>query len=283
MNMYMPEDKYMRVNGLQLHYLEWGNREKQTLLLLHGFTGHAHVWDFFAHALKEKYHIIALSQRGHGNSQWSQDASYSIDHHFSDIAFFVDAAGLIEPVIVGHSMGGRNALFYSACIPEKVGRLVLVDSRPGNDPDASDALRRHIREIPIRTGSIDDVVHVLQDLYPFLPDHICYHMAEHGFNKEPDGTFVPKYDIRMGRDVENKGFVTEDLRVFMKNIICPVLVVRGQESKFLSMDYVRTMCSLFPDARFEEIPYSSHMPVQENQEMFTRVLLNFLENSWNLS
>jgi pimeloyl-ACP methyl ester carboxylesterase len=104
-------------------------------------------------------------------------------------------------------------------------------------------------------------------------------MAEHGFNKEPDGTFVPKYDIRMGRDAEEKGFIAEDLGVFMKNIACPVLVVRGQESNFLSKEYARTMCSIIPDARFEEIPHSSHMPVQENQETFTRVLLTFLENS----
>ncbi len=279
MKMDVPKDKYMRVNGLQLQYLDWGNRGEQTLLLLHGFTGHAHVWDFFAQDLKEQYHIIALSQRGHGNSQWSEETSYSIDDHFSDIAFFIDAVGLKEPVIIGHSMGGRNALFFAACLPEKVSHLVLVDSRPGNDSNASGALQRHIREIPVRTKSLEQVVHVLQDLYPFLPEHICYHMVEHGFNKESDGTFVPKYDIRMGRDAEQKGFITEELGIFMKNIICPVLVVRGQESQFLSMEDVWTMCSNFPDARFEEIPSASHMPVQENQEAFTRVLLNFLENN----
>ncbi len=279
MNMYVPEDKYMMVNGLRLHYLDWGNRGKQTLWLLHGFTGHAHVWDFLAQDLKDKYHIIALSQRGHGNSQWPEDASYSLDDHFSDMAFFMDAVGLKKPVLVGHSMGGRNALFFSACVPEKVGRLVLVDSRPGNDPGASDALRRHIRQIPVRTVSMEHVVHVLQNLYPFLPEPVCYHMAEHGFNKEPDGTFVPKYDIRMGRAAENKGFMAEELGAFMKNIVCPVLLVRGQESKFLSPDHVRTMCLNLPDVRFEEIPCSSHMPVQENQEAFTNVLLDFLENS----
>jgi len=283
MNMFLPEDKYLIVNGLRLQYLDWGNRGNRTLLLLHGFTGHAHVWDFFAHDLKEKYHIVALSQRGHGNSQWSKDTSYSIDDHFSDIASFIDAVDLKDPVIVGHSMGGRNGLFFSACVPEKVSRLVLVDSRLGNEPDASEALRRHITKIPVRTGSIDNVVHVLQNLYPFLPKHICYHMAEHGFAKEPDGNFVPKHDLRMGRILEQKGYIAEDLRAFLKNIVCPVLVVRGQESKFLSMEHARATCSNLPDARFEEIPCSSHMPVQENLEAFKEVLLNFLENGKSLS
>lgn len=274
--MNLPEDQYMLVNGLRLHYLDWGGKGKQPILLLHGFTGHAHVWDYFAQDLRERYHVVALSQRGHGNSQWSQIASYTIDDHFADIAMFIEACGLNQPIIIGHSMGGRNALFFTACCPEKVSRLVLVDSRTGNDPEAVTALKRHISNIPVKTESIGQVVIALRQLYPFLPEEIGYHMAEYGFNREPDGAFVPKYDLKMGNDLEKIGFMAQDLGLYLKNITCPVLVVRGRESRFLSRGHAQEMCSNLSNARLEEIPFSSHMPVQENQEVFTRVLLDYL-------
>jgi len=61
-----PKEKYLSVNGIRLHYLDWGNCRLQPILLLHGFMGHAHVWDEFAQTFRAQYHVIALDQRGHG-------------------------------------------------------------------------------------------------------------------------------------------------------------------------------------------------------------------------
>ncbi|MFC1825702.1 alpha/beta fold hydrolase, partial [Thermodesulfobacteriota bacterium] len=111
-----PDDRFVDVNGLRLHYLDWGNRESTPMILLHGFMGHARVWDHFASKVKDHFHIIALDQRGHGESDWSETASYRIDDHFSDISLFVDRLNLDNLILVGHSMGGRNALFYTASL-----------------------------------------------------------------------------------------------------------------------------------------------------------------------
>ena len=113
-----PENRYIGINGLRLHYLDWGGHGKQPMLLLHGFMGHAHVWDAFALEFKKDYHVISLDQRGHGESEWSQKLAYSIDDHFSDICRFVDILALDPIIVIGHSMGGRNGLFYAACFPE---------------------------------------------------------------------------------------------------------------------------------------------------------------------
>jgi len=82
-----PKDEYVDLNGLRLHYLDWGNDGFQPILLLHGFMAHAHVWDDFALAFRAQYHVIALDQRGHGESQWCEDGAYSISDHFSDIVY----------------------------------------------------------------------------------------------------------------------------------------------------------------------------------------------------
>ena len=161
----MPKDKYIRVNQLRLHYLDWGKGGDKTLLLLHGFMSHAHMWDNLATELSARYHVLALDQRGHGDSEWSKEAYYSIDSHFSDISVFIESLGLEKVVILGHSMGGRNALFYAACAPEKVERLILVDARLGNNQEASKALRRQLASLPLKAKNMDEVTLKLLKIY----------------------------------------------------------------------------------------------------------------------
>ena len=104
--------------------------------------GHAHTWDNVVPGFADRYRVLALDQRGHGESDWPKDASYTISDHYVDLCGFVEALELKDFNLVGHSMGGRNALFYAACgTAGGVKRLILVDARPGNNPEASKALR----------------------------------------------------------------------------------------------------------------------------------------------
>ena len=98
--MNIPRDKYIRVNQLRLHYLDWGGNGDKVILLLHGFMGHAHVWDDLASDLSARFHVLALDQRGHGDSEWSKEACYSIDSHFSDISIFIESLGLEKVIIL---------------------------------------------------------------------------------------------------------------------------------------------------------------------------------------
>ena len=106
-----PESKYLDINSVRLHYLDWGNQGCQPMLLLHGFMGNAHFWDDFANNFNKDFYIIALDQRGHGESSWRKVTSYTIDDHFSDIVKLVDLLDIDDFILVGHSMGGRNAIF----------------------------------------------------------------------------------------------------------------------------------------------------------------------------
>lgn len=274
-----PKSKFLDADGLRLHYLEWGSFGLQPMLLLHGFMSQAHVWDDFASNVKDNYLVLALDQRGHGKSQWTGETAYTIDDHFSDIHHFVKALDLSRLTLVGHSMGGRNALFFAACLPDKVSRLVLIDSRPGNSPQAAQALKDHIARLPLQVSSLNEVVLAIRDLYPSLSPEICLDMAQAGYITTPEGTFVPKYDVKMGDLVEESGFLVEEIWPFLKNVTCPTLVVRGAESPFLSPEDCEKMCGLMPRAQWKEIPEATHMPALENPFVFHRVVLDFLNKA----
>src|SRR5581483_11833259 len=113
---------------VKLHYLDWGNNTAQPMLLLHGFTSHAHSWDTFAAALAPAFHIVALDQRGHGDSDWAPE--YRPEQSIGDIHGVVQALALHRMVLLGLSMGGSNAIHYTAAHPEEVERLVIVDIGP---------------------------------------------------------------------------------------------------------------------------------------------------------
>ncbi len=138
-------------------------------------------------------------------------------------------------------MGRRNALFYTACFSPKVEKLILVDARPRNNPQASEALRRHLISLPLVAYSLEEVGKAIQILYPFLSQEICHHIAQYGYTINPNGKYVPKYDTCMGLGSKRSGYFAEDLWPFLKNMICPTLILRGKESPFLSLDDAQKM------------------------------------------
>src|SRR5262245_62675297 len=78
------QDRTIEANGLRLHYLDWGNDAAPPMLLLHGFSGHAHTWDAFARAMRSRYRVLALDQRGHGDSDRARNGAYTVDDHVGD-------------------------------------------------------------------------------------------------------------------------------------------------------------------------------------------------------
>src|SRR5580704_14628417 len=70
-------DRYVKVNGLRLHYLEWGAAGAPPIVMLHGLRGSAHTWDLVAEPISDRYHVFALDQRGRGDSDWAPGGQYT--------------------------------------------------------------------------------------------------------------------------------------------------------------------------------------------------------------
>src|SRR2546428_10158960 len=109
----LPEDRFVELNGLRLHYLDWGGEGRPRVLFLHGGGLTAHTWDLVCLALRADYHCLALDLRGHGDSDWSPGMDYSFEAHRDDVEAFADLLRLDRFVLVGMSLGGITALAYA--------------------------------------------------------------------------------------------------------------------------------------------------------------------------
>src|SRR5271168_5390275 len=95
------------VRGMRFHFLEWGQADAPPVLLLHGGNQSAHSWDLVALHLSDRFHVFALDQRGHGDSEWSRDVDNSAEAKAADALAFIEDQRLGLPVVIGHSMGGN--------------------------------------------------------------------------------------------------------------------------------------------------------------------------------
>ena len=118
--------KYVRVNGLRLHYQEWGDAGAPGIVLVHGWSTSAPVWHEIAEALSVDHHVIVPDNRGNGESE-VPTAGYSISDFADDTRRLIAAAGLIRPCLVGSSWGGNIGTFMAAEHPQDISAAVLAD------------------------------------------------------------------------------------------------------------------------------------------------------------
>ncbi len=123
-------------NGIRHHYLEWGDPSNPPLLMLHATGLCAWPWKPIARRLAGNYRVLAFDQRGHGDTDRS-DKGYRFEYAGEDLAAIVDTMDLESPRVIGHSSGGLAAIIASTILPDRFGRVVLVETRVSNDASSA--------------------------------------------------------------------------------------------------------------------------------------------------
>ena len=261
------------VNGLVLSYLAWGNPGLPALLLLHGLSANAHVWDHLARSLSDRFRITALDQRGHGDSAWSPDGAYATFDMMADLLELDEALALSPLTMVGSSMGGRNALAFAACYPDRVRRLVVVDIGPARDPEAPPTPPDPNREeAPMIFDTADAAVAWMRKTYPSRSLALCRERVRHNTRALPDGRVTWKWDPALYAPRR----AAEDLWPLMPQVACPTLVVRGELSTVLTRRTARQMVETLPQCRLVEIPGVGHNVTTDRPDAFLQAVEPFL-------
>ena len=269
MNLLQPIDRDLVVNGLKLRLLDWGGDGRTPLLLLHGFTGHAHAWDTLAIALQPHFRVLALDQRGHGDSEPAD--VYGPIVAFDDLSGVVDQLGLASAIFVGLSMGGRNAMYFASKRPDVVQKLVILDIGPEISKRAAQAPAG-----PPEPETWESIEQAAQHLYrgnPYPGIHYYRWVASSSLRARADGALVWKWHPSVK---ERRANIDMDWWGVLRSIPAPTLVLRGAESPILDRDVAERMAKELPQGRFVEIPRAVHTLHEDNPEAVLAALSDFL-------
>ncbi len=263
------------VGGLRLHFLESGTAGRPAVCFLHGGSAHAHWFDRVTPAFVDRFHLISLDQRGHGESQWAVPPAYATQDFAADLMGFLDAMGLARVALVGHSMGGHNSMSFAAWHPDRVSALVIVDSRPTIPTDRLDRLRRRgertLRPYPSPEAATRS--------FRLLPREtnadpaFLAHLGAAGV-VERDGAWFYRFD-----PASNSGRQPVDAWTLLDRITAPTLIARGELSPVLPRDMADKLRASIRGATLAEIPASYHHLVLDNPPAFVQELDKFLTAS----
>jgi pimeloyl-ACP methyl ester carboxylesterase len=255
-------------------------------VLIHGTRDHARSWDRIAGRLRDRYWVVAVDLRGHGDSEWSIGGDYSIIDYALDIHALAEHVGRERYTLIGHSLGGGVALEFAGSCPERVEKLVTIEGLGGlgwRDEGRRPAhvrMRRWMenmqameRRQPRVYPGIEDAVQRMKEGNPHLPPELAHHLAVEGVRKV-DGGYVWKFDnyTHAGSPYE---FNMEDARDLWNQIRCPILVVYGDESWGRRFPKGFDL-SPFHDVRAVEVKGAGHWVHHDETDVLMRHIDEFL-------
>jgi pimeloyl-ACP methyl ester carboxylesterase len=251
----------LTVNGLRLHYLDWGKAGASPVVCVHGFTSSAQSFNALARHFAHRFHFLVPDVRGHGDSAWSPTAAYQFSDQVGDLAAFVDQVGLEQFTLIGTSMGGRIAMAYAGEHPERLARLVINDIGPDVE-GGSQRITQTVSTRPEAFATLDDAIAYRRQVSLIrrsVEDEREFALGV--LRQRPDGQWVWKMDpayIRLQR--QPGGRPRPVLWPVLEHLPCPTLVVWGMESDILSEAQARRMVAVLPQGELVAVPGVGHAP-----------------------
>jgi esterase len=258
----------------RLHYLEWNPDGARTVILLHGNSANAWWWQPVARAIAPEYRLLALDQRGHGDSEWARPVAYSPVDYANDIARLVAhaASNTEKPLIVGHSMGGLNVLAFARDHSEQARGVMAIDVSVTSSRGRDRYLRR-LKGLPVVTYPDLPTAKARFRLMPNeggIADDVLHEIAERSLARTEDGRWTLKFD--------RESFLGGDgLAVLetIREIKIPTMLVRAQHSKIMTAEAAETARASNPNARLVTIDDAHHHVILEKPAEVARVIERF--------
>ena len=275
-----PTHRYVEVEGLRLHYLDWGgDSDKRTFVLLHGGAAHAHWWDSVAPLLTPYGRVLALDFRGHGRSQWERSGNYGPPAYLKDVRGLIDSLGT-RVVLVGHSMGAAVAQWAAVTHPELLDALVFVDSRGGGPPLFRRLMWRWRRRsqggVRPELRSANDIIKKFRLSPPqtYLSRLELERLALLGAEQLPNGAWAFRFDP------ETRAWRKHGIKMTkpkLKQIALPTLLLRGAQSAMVSPAHARRMHRKIRGSVLKEIPRAFHHVPLDNPGDTAAAIIEFVE------
>ena len=247
------------------------------LLFLHGVTANAYVWQPVMELLAGSYHCVAIDQRGHGRSPLPPDRRFGAAAYAGDAADVAALIGYGRTVIVGHSLGARNAIAAGAMRPGAVAGVVAIEFTPFIGQSAFHALDARVGAAPASFGSAGELAGYLSSRYARLPEDAIARRAAHGFAERADGGFAPLADAGAMR--ATCAGLRDDLVPGLRRLAVRAVLVRGSDSTFVSAGAFHAARALRPDLPGIVVDDADHYVPEEKPAETARIIREFAAGS----
>lgn len=270
-----PSARYLSrqtvVRGLRFHFLEWGRPEAPAVVLLHGGNQSAHSWDLVSLHLSDRFRVLAVDQRGHGDSEWSREVDYSLETRAADILAFIRDQQLDRPIVIGHSMGGMVAMRMALSGELSTRGMVLVDV----GPELSAKGIQVVHDFVVHNVEFDSLEQFVDRVAAYDRFRSRAHIArtvKYNMMGRADGKYVSKVDHRRVPAPPDSAVGLADC----DRISCPVLVVRGGHSEVLEADSAARFVAALPHGELVTVPEAGHNVHGANTPGFLRAIAPYL-------
>jgi pimeloyl-ACP methyl ester carboxylesterase len=271
------QDGWIDSANLRLHYTEWNPSAPDTVVLVHGLNVQLHTWDPIADLLSDRYRVVCVDLRGHGDSDWAREG-YRLDSFVADLRATVETLGIDRFHLVGHSLGARIAVAFAGRYPDRVRHVVLSDTGPETTRAGALAARDvvggagNIRGFRNEAEALEHFEKVHPEwLAEFRELHVRWQLRRNWagklvFKADPDLFWILGSVAKDETAVlwENAGRIT-----------APVLLCIGERSAFFDADVVERTKAGFRALEVRYFPTGHYIP-RERPAEFTEAVRQFL-------
>lgn len=252
---------------MKLFFRELG--QGSPIVIMHGLFGASDNWLSQGKVLAEDHKVYLLDLRNHGQSPHDNAHNYKV--MAEDLEEFLTDQQIKNPVIIGHSMGGKTAMTFAAMHPELFDKLIVVDIAPKTYGVHHDTILDGLNAIDLTTLTSRNQAE--EQLALFVPDLGTRQFLLKNLARNKDGGFEWKLNLAIiSANIETIGQGMEKGLTKPK----PVLFIRGRNSNYIKDSDFDKIKSLFPGAQIETVENAGHWVHAEQPQELLRLVKEFI-------
>jgi len=254
---------------MELNYKKYGE-SGQHLIILHGLFGMLDNWHSLAVRFSTDFQVWTIDQRNHGKSPHTDDIDYQL--LANDLRDFCDEYQIKQPIVLGHSMGGKTAMQYAVNYPNEISKLIVVDMSPKQYPeDGHDVIIEALSNLDL--NQIENRKDADEALQSKIPEEGVRQFLLKNLTREGD-RYILKINLEsLARNYEKLAANIEVTSPFEK----VTLFIRGERSKYILDSDMPDILTIFPKAQFVTIPDAGHWVHAEAPDLFYEAVMRFLK------
>lgn len=276
---------FLNIEDVNVAYKEFGkeNQAIGTIVFLHGFSGSSSDWEFIVKHLSKKYHCITIDIPPFGLSEKSRTFDYSDQNIVRTLISALDKIGVNKFILVGHSMGGYLSILIANEIPERIEKLILIDSAYNIPAEHNTTSNPQSSSNFSNLEDLSNLLNVGLKIYPLVK--LVYYsslgesvvLSKDHFEKLFSQNFFLPGDVLVKFTVDKSAQSNKTENIDFSKFIFPTLIVYGENDTVTPPKIGKFLHSMLPNSEFILIPNEGHMPLFN--EITIGKIKKFLQNT----